>query len=396
MKQPHRSAKKTTNTASDIDDDFFDGTVLESTTKLKRKALFESDEDLSDLPGDASTSRTKRRIKDVVRTGRAPSSSPPPITDLSQPQIEPMRKGVSKFDLRDDEWMMVEDEFLETAKLFTRHLHIAEYDRLKEIIEAKKKEAEIMRPVIAGARPSIEGAMKAKAMVQEKRQIKAIQDVLAPQNNGNETAPRSSTTSSARSMVPKRPAILYTGRDTDSEDLDAPRRPPKSTTPMATIRESPTQAHYTSTNSKSSSGEHPKPTSSSSSPAFIKPAPPSLSTKPRTTASGASHATPFDMLDEYVPRASHPATTPIQRQPKKPHPSPQPPSPAQPSHTSITQSDRKTHPGQSEDLLDDWGSGKGKEIAARIAKRKAERDKNARGKEQRVTIALDDIPTFLF
>lgn len=35
----------------------------------------------------------------------------------------------------DDQYIMVEDEFLHTAQLFTRHLHQAEYDRIREQIE---------------------------------------------------------------------------------------------------------------------------------------------------------------------------------------------------------------------------------------------------------------------
>lgn len=38
----------------------------------------------------------------------------------------------------DDKWRMVEDEFFTTARLFTAHLHLAEYNRLKK--EAAKRE----------------------------------------------------------------------------------------------------------------------------------------------------------------------------------------------------------------------------------------------------------------
>jgi len=38
----------------------------------------------------------------------------------------------------DDKWIMVEDEFLETAKQFTRHLHHAEYQRLKLLAKEQK------------------------------------------------------------------------------------------------------------------------------------------------------------------------------------------------------------------------------------------------------------------
>lgn len=39
----------------------------------------------------------------------------------------------------DDAWIMVEDEFLDTAKLFTQHLHFAEYKRLKHQVIAQNE-----------------------------------------------------------------------------------------------------------------------------------------------------------------------------------------------------------------------------------------------------------------
>ncbi|KAF2833155.1 hypothetical protein CC86DRAFT_278092 [Ophiobolus disseminans] len=189
LKQPPKP-KAGTRALSDSDDDFFDGTVLAGSSKGKGKAIRDvedSGDDLPDLPAEPSTPRTKGRTKDALRNKRAQSSSPPPIQDHVQPEVEYMRTGASRFDLRDDEWMMVEDEFLETAKLFTRHLHIAEYQKLKERIEAKKAEqVQAVRPVIIDGKMSAEGMMKKKAEVQEKRQIKAIQDVFASQIDDDE------------------------------------------------------------------------------------------------------------------------------------------------------------------------------------------------------------------
>jgi hypothetical protein len=62
-----------------------------------------------------------------------------------------MHKGVDKFHLHDDEWMMVEDEFMETAKLFTKHLHLAQYETMREEIAKKKS---ILRPVVSSETPS--------------------------------------------------------------------------------------------------------------------------------------------------------------------------------------------------------------------------------------------------
>lgn len=50
---------------------------------------------------------------------------------------------------QDDMWVMVEDEFLETAKQFTRHLHHAEYQRLKRLTRERKASSadDIVQPV---------------------------------------------------------------------------------------------------------------------------------------------------------------------------------------------------------------------------------------------------------
>ncbi|KAJ4367616.1 hypothetical protein N0V83_007201 [Neocucurbitaria cava] len=370
-----------------------------------------------------STPRTKSRTNNAVRKTRAPSSSPPPIADLEQPQVEPMHKGLSKFDLRDDEWMMVEDELLETAKSFTRHLHIAEYERLKEKIEEKKKEAEVARPVVANAKLSIEGAMKEKAKVQEKKQRKAIRDVFASQNDEDATdeptsmrPPESKAVSSLAtshrptSATSKWSSKAYPARDTDSNDLDAPQRP--ATTPDRTNH---TTAPYKSASSSLSA--------TNASPSFAKPAP--LLQPPSKPRSRISRATPFDMLDDYTPRKNnHPATSPkptLATDQRQPH------APASSSSLSLSDnrmrassplakapgasdSVKNSRAGRSVEALDEWGmargqgsgSGSGKvssESMERLAKRKAEREREEKDREQekkRKAVKLDDIPTFLF
>jgi hypothetical protein len=47
----------------------------------------------------------------------------------------------------DDGWMMVEDELLTTARLFTAHLHHAEYQRLKGLARSRPPDA---RPTVGG------------------------------------------------------------------------------------------------------------------------------------------------------------------------------------------------------------------------------------------------------
>ncbi|KAL8796145.1 MAG: hypothetical protein Q9195_001478 [Heterodermia aff. obscurata] len=73
---------------------------------------------------------------------RTPSTSPPP----APPAIEPMRPGLAF----DDIYIMVEDEFLSTARLYTQHLHHAEYVRLRRLAATRKSSPNgdsIARPV---------------------------------------------------------------------------------------------------------------------------------------------------------------------------------------------------------------------------------------------------------
>ena len=394
VKQP--PAKKQ-RVASDFDDDFFDGTVLAS-SKGKQQAA-DSDDDLPDLPAEPSTPRTKTRTKDALHKKRAESSSPPPIADLEKPRVEFMHEGVSKFDLRDDEWMMVEDEFLETAKLFTRHLHIAEYEKLKETIEEKKKEVDIMRPVIAEAKMSSEGAMKEKAKALEKKQKKAIQDVFALQDNEEGEEMMSSRASFGRSTssftsakrtacsLPKRSPTSRAARESDSEDLDAIKSAPRTTkkTSLSSMR-------HTAASSKFAS---PHLTNTEI-------ATPFTATKPSTT-SRLNRETPFDMLDDYTPRKSQsipkPSADPLA--PRASYISKSSPLSSSPVKSPLVPSvtPKSSKLGRSVDLSDDWGgNGLGKETANRLAKKKADREQEKKDQErtERTSIKSDEIPTFLF
>ncbi|KAF2859231.1 hypothetical protein K470DRAFT_271797 [Piedraia hortae CBS 480.64] len=69
----------------------------------------------------------KRKRADSQVQKEIPRSSSP-ILDAAPagpPPVEYMRPG-------DEEWRMVEDEFLATAQTFTRHIHHAEYERLMQ------------------------------------------------------------------------------------------------------------------------------------------------------------------------------------------------------------------------------------------------------------------------
>ncbi|RAR07101.1 hypothetical protein DDE82_003043 [Stemphylium lycopersici] len=397
----------------DIDDDFFENTILASSSKSTKQAN-ESDDDLPNLPAEPSTLRTKSKPKDTFWRGRDESSSPPPVRDVDQPLVEGMHEGVTRWDLRDDRWMMVEDEFLETAKLFTRHLHIAEYGKLKEMIDAKKKGAEVARPVVANAKMSTSGAMKEKAKVQEQRQKRAIRDVFASQDDDEEEHGQATTsirtthgktplsTSGLRrapSAVVKQPPTSNVAPDSDSEDLDAPQHPAKSAS-------KPTPAKISSTPDTPKAALSPAPNTNIATPTFAKPAPPRPAAKSR---SRISRATPFDMLDEWVPskpQPSSPKASPDRRAGSPVVASRTPNATRFASRSLDFSRDVKlgvhapsaSLTGNIESLQQEKeveGGGRSKELADRLAKRKAEREKSD-GEKKRKKASADDIPTFLF
>lgn len=99
-----------------------DGTEKPSKSSTISRSKRKQSEDDDDT--DLSISKPSRKAKGKQRV-RNPSSSPPPTT----PEEEPMIDGLEN----DDGWVMVEDEFLTTAKLYTAHLHHADYQRLKKL-----------------------------------------------------------------------------------------------------------------------------------------------------------------------------------------------------------------------------------------------------------------------
>ena len=79
----------------------------------------------------------------------------------------------------DDGWVMVEDEFLSTAKLYTQHLHHAEYQRLKQLARARNAStmSSIKRPTDGKTAMSMQTRKKIEGFAQRQENAKAIRNV---------------------------------------------------------------------------------------------------------------------------------------------------------------------------------------------------------------------------
>ena len=102
--------------------------VTSSSPAPKRKHDTTDEEDLVDDDLNVIRPATPER-KPKRQTNRTPSTSPPP----APPDVECMREGYNA----DDVYLMVEDEFLSTAKAYTQHIHHAEYVRLKKLAKSR-------------------------------------------------------------------------------------------------------------------------------------------------------------------------------------------------------------------------------------------------------------------
>lgn len=79
----------------------------------------------------------------------------------------------------DDAWRLVEDEFEVTARLFTRHLHHAEYQRQKQLAKRRNQGAvdAITGPASGKTDPSAQSPRPRQGAVQAERSKKVIYDV---------------------------------------------------------------------------------------------------------------------------------------------------------------------------------------------------------------------------
>lgn len=155
----------------------------------KRQRMLDPNSDSDDSVNSRAVANTKKQAaltagkpRQILRnfvdlltpTERTPSTSPPP----QPPTEEFMRPGLSA----DDIYIMVEDEFHAVAQTFTKHLHHAEYIRLRNA--AKERNAStitnISRPVDSITTMREETRRKKEAEGREIKMKAAIESIKPP------------------------------------------------------------------------------------------------------------------------------------------------------------------------------------------------------------------------
>ncbi|KAI1383670.1 uncharacterized protein F4822DRAFT_84435 [Hypoxylon trugodes] len=124
-------------------------------TPVRQQKIKRDDSDAEDkVPENSSVS------KRVKRSGSA-SAPPEPLPESH------MIEGLEN----DDIYRMVEDEFLETARQFTAHLHAAEYLRLKSASESQNADTikNISRPVVGRTTDLVKTKQERRARLQKQR-----------------------------------------------------------------------------------------------------------------------------------------------------------------------------------------------------------------------------------
>ena len=151
-------------------------------------------------------------------SARSPSTSPPP----APPAEEFMREGLDA----DDIYILVEDDFLATARLFTAHIHHAEYTRLKRQARSRRAGAMPERPRPVDARPP--ASPQAKAMRAQSAERKKTEQAQRPDVTAKE--PKEKKASAGMEDLWKGSELhgLLTGQSQAPQPLKIPRgAPPK-------------------------------------------------------------------------------------------------------------------------------------------------------------------------
>ncbi|KAK3323879.1 hypothetical protein B0T19DRAFT_443338 [Cercophora scortea] len=139
---------------------------------------------LDELPwrkGTTGTAQATATPKKEPATNTSPSRSPSPSSPPGPLEERFMIEGVD----HDDRYRMVEDEFLAVAVQFTKHIHKAEYQRLKALAESQNADTirDISRPVTGEMTADVK--RRQTALGNAAKQRKALASVLGKRSAGH-------------------------------------------------------------------------------------------------------------------------------------------------------------------------------------------------------------------
>jgi len=222
--------------------------------KRKRALEPDSNDDLVNSDLESIAPAKPRRPKPKAR-GRSPSTSPPP----APPSIEYMHEGYAA----DDLWMMVEDEFHSIAQTFTKHIHHAEYVRLKKLAKSRGEDTirGITRPTDGRTAQSNATKLKLEAEAKAKQIKNGLNGMNAPAKDDSEEEDEY--------MFDPQLAGLMTGSQRASQDLKGLAKARSNTRAAAGFTRSPQKPRSkyekpATSNGKASSSKQPVPQSEES------------------------------------------------------------------------------------------------------------------------------------
>ncbi|KAK3630476.1 hypothetical protein LTR56_009474 [Elasticomyces elasticus] len=193
--------------------------------KLKRSSSTDDDLVDSDLNPVGKTTPVKRERKIKLQS---PGTSPAP----APPDVEFMREGYTA----DDAWMMVEDEFQSVAQAFTKHLHHAEYAKLKRSSKARGQDTlqAIKRPTDGRTAQSVGTKLKLEADAKDKRIQGGLKGMGVEEEGEDED--------NDEYMHDPHLAGLMTGSQRATQDLTGLVKPRANTRAAAGFKNSPQKA----------------------------------------------------------------------------------------------------------------------------------------------------------
>ncbi|KAL0638579.1 hypothetical protein Q9L58_002305 [Maublancomyces gigas] len=137
--------------------------------------------------------------------GRPARRDVPAPTKTSAPNNDPVLAKPEYMTPRDEHYIMVEDEFLTIAQIYTRSVHRAEYERLQHLAHAKNatRISEIQRPVSGVPRMSKETLMKHELAAKQQARESALEGLPSVARKWDEDSSEDEARKAVRSVWAK-------------------------------------------------------------------------------------------------------------------------------------------------------------------------------------------------